>query len=94
MTVREAECQLDRMEQARGVRLTNRTRHLILRAVAAEVFTVGVHGLEDNLNSNAGLMAAAALLHFHPTAWLEAIPEELASSAATEMPIEEPRFGL
>jgi len=94
MTLQEAEFQLDRLEKARGVLLTNRTRHMILRAVAAGAANVGFHGLETDLSSNVGIAAAAALLHFHPSSWLETIPEQIASPLPQEMPTDQPKFGL
>jgi hypothetical protein len=94
MTVQEAETQLDRLEKARGVVLTNRTRHMILRAVAAGVTTVGFHGLDADLSTNVGIAVAAGLLHFHPAAWLETIPEVFASPMPLEVLVEKPKFGL
>jgi hypothetical protein len=94
MNIKDAELQLDRLEAARGVKLTNRTRHMILRAVAGGVTNVGFQGIVTDLATNAGVAAAAALLHFHPAAWLEAIPPELSLPIPSEMPKENPKFGL
>ena len=94
MTVREAESQLDRLEQNRGVVLSNRTRHMILRAVAAGVTTVGFSGLDADLGTNVGIAVAAGLLHFHPLAWLETIPEVFTSPMPPEILEEKPKFGL
>lgn len=96
MNVQEAEAQLDRLEAASGVVLTNRTRHMVLRAVAAGVTTVAIRGLQADLSHNAGIMVAAGIINSDPTSWLETIPEVFASSMAaeTDPPLEKPRFGL
>lgn len=96
MDVQETELQLDRLEAASGMVLTNRTRHMVLRAVAAGVTTVGIRGLDADLGTNAGIMVAAGLINSDPTSWLETIPEVFTSPMATEteLPFEKPRFGL
>jgi len=97
MTVKEAEHQLDHFEKTTGILILNRTRHMILRAVAAGTSSVGFHGLDADLTTNAGIRIAAGLLNAHPTAWMEIVPEVCAPPATAEPSVgrdPKPRFGL
>jgi len=99
MTTREAERLLGRFEKTSGILINNRTRHMILRAVAAGTGLVGFHGIDADLATIAGIMAAAGLLSAHPTSWMETIPDCCPPPAAVETPIPlehdpKPRFGL
>ena len=99
MTLKEAEGLLDRFERSRGILINNRTRHMILRSVAAEASSVGFHGIDADLSTKEGIWAAVGLLSAHPTSWMELIPDCCTPATAPETPITpehdpKPRFGL